>query len=68
MQSFAGGAILLVAGLFVGEFHALHLGAISLRSWLALAYLIVFGSASVLARTSTFFTRAQQRAWQRMRL
>src|SRR6266478_1195915 len=44
MQSFAGGAILLVAGLFVGEFHALHLGAISLRSWLALAYLIVFGS------------------------
>src|SRR5204863_8470375 len=24
MQSFAGGAILLVAGLFAGEFHALH--------------------------------------------
>src|SRR5467141_1008065 len=44
MQSFAGGAILLIAGLFAGEFHALHLGAISLRSWLALAYLIVFGS------------------------
>src|ERR1700694_1549194 len=44
MQSFAGGAILLIAGLFAGEFHGLHLGAISLRSWLALAYLIVFGS------------------------
>ena len=44
MQSFAGGAILLIAGLFAGEFHALHLGAILLRSWLALAYLIVFGS------------------------
>jgi drug/metabolite transporter (DMT)-like permease len=44
MQSFAGGAILLIAGLFAGEFHAVHLGAISLRSWLALAYLIVFGS------------------------
>ena len=44
MQSLAGGAILLIAGLFAGEFHALHLGAISLRSWLALAYLIVFGS------------------------
>src|SRR6202521_676509 len=44
MQSFAGGAILLIAGLLAGEFHALHLGAISLRSWLALAYLIVFGS------------------------
>jgi drug/metabolite transporter (DMT)-like permease len=44
MQSFAGGAILLIAGLFAGEFHTLHLGAISLRSWLALTYLIVFGS------------------------
>ena len=44
MQSFAGGAILLIAGLFAGEFHALHLGAILLRSWLALAYLILFGS------------------------
>jgi len=44
MQSLAGGAILLIAGLFAGEFHGLHLGAISLRSWLALAYLMVFGS------------------------
>jgi drug/metabolite transporter (DMT)-like permease len=44
MQSFAGGVILLIAGLFTGEFHRLHLGAISLRSWLALGYLIVFGS------------------------
>jgi len=44
MQSFAGGAILLIAGLFAGEFRGLHLGAISLRSWLALAYLMAFGS------------------------
>ena len=44
MQSFAGGVILLIAGLFAGEFHALHLGTILHRSWLALAYLIVFGS------------------------
>src|SRR5467141_3042125 len=44
MQSFAGGVILLISGLFAGEFHALHLGAILLRSWLALAYLILFGS------------------------
>ncbi len=44
MQSSAGGAILLIAGLFAGEFRGLHLGAITLRSWLALAYLIVFGS------------------------
>jgi drug/metabolite transporter (DMT)-like permease len=44
MQSLAGGVILLVAGLFAGEFRGLHLSAISPRSWLALGYLIVFGS------------------------
>jgi drug/metabolite transporter (DMT)-like permease len=44
MQSFAGGLILLVAGSLTGELHELHLSAISLRSWLALGYLIVFGS------------------------
>jgi drug/metabolite transporter (DMT)-like permease len=44
MQSFAGGAMLLIAAWFAGEFHSLDLGAISVRSWLALAYLIVFGS------------------------
>jgi len=45
MQGLAGGAILLIVGLFAGEFRELHLSAISLRSWLALGYLIVFGSA-----------------------
>jgi drug/metabolite transporter (DMT)-like permease len=44
MQSFAGGVILVIVALFAGEFRGLHLGAISLRSWLALGYLIVFGS------------------------
>ncbi len=44
MQSFAGGVILLIVAFFAGEFRGLHLGAISLRSWLALGYLIVFGS------------------------
>jgi drug/metabolite transporter (DMT)-like permease len=44
MQSFAGGVILLIAGLFAGEFRVLHLSAVSLRSWLALGYLVVFGS------------------------
>jgi drug/metabolite transporter (DMT)-like permease len=34
----------LIAAMFAGEFRGLHLGAISLRSWLALGYLIVFGS------------------------
>jgi drug/metabolite transporter (DMT)-like permease len=44
MQSFAGGVILLIAALFSGEFRGLHLAAISLRSSVALGYLIVFGS------------------------
>jgi drug/metabolite transporter (DMT)-like permease len=44
MQSLAGGVILLVAAMFTGEFQAFHLAAISLRSWIALGYLILFGS------------------------
>jgi drug/metabolite transporter (DMT)-like permease len=44
MQSLAGGVTLLIASFLTGEFHALHFAAISLRSWLALGYLIVFGS------------------------
>jgi drug/metabolite transporter (DMT)-like permease len=44
MQSFAGGVILLIVALFAGEFRSLHLSTITLRSWLALGYLIVFGS------------------------
>jgi drug/metabolite transporter (DMT)-like permease len=44
MQSLAGGVVLLVAALLTGEFRAFHFVAISLRSWFALGYLIVFGS------------------------
>ena len=44
MQSLAGGAALWIVGLAVGEGHELHLAAISARSWLALLYLMVFGS------------------------
>jgi drug/metabolite transporter (DMT)-like permease len=44
MQSLAGGVALLIGAFLTGEFHALHFAAISLRSWLALGYLIVFGS------------------------
>jgi len=39
-----GAALLLVTAGLTGEFHATHWAAISLRSWLGLAYLIVFGS------------------------
>ncbi|HTT32624.1 MAG TPA: EamA family transporter [Methylomirabilota bacterium] len=44
MQSLSGGTILLVVGALLGEFRHFHLTAVSLRSWLALAYLIAFGS------------------------
>lgn len=44
MQSLSGGIALWVAGIFSGETRALHLASISTRSWLALAYLMVFGS------------------------
>jgi drug/metabolite transporter (DMT)-like permease len=44
MQCLTGGAILLLVGLFTGEFRAFHFANVSVRSSLALAYLIVFGS------------------------
>jgi drug/metabolite transporter (DMT)-like permease len=44
MQSLSGGIALWIAGIASGEIRSLHLAAISLRSWLALGYLIVFGS------------------------
>src|SRR5215831_15038836 len=44
MQSLVGGAVLLVAGILSGEVHRFHFGAVTWRSWAALAYLIVFGS------------------------
>jgi drug/metabolite transporter (DMT)-like permease len=44
MQMLAGGALLVVAGVFTGEVGRLDPGAISLRSVLGFAYLIVFGA------------------------
>lgn len=44
MQSLAGGVSLWIAGIVMGEVGALHLGAVSARSWAALGYLVVFGS------------------------
>jgi drug/metabolite transporter (DMT)-like permease len=44
MQSLAGGAALWIAAIVSGEFRAVHLAAISGRSWMALIYLVVFGS------------------------
>lgn len=44
MQSLAGGALLILAGFLTGQAADLHWEAVSLRSVLALGYLIVFGS------------------------
>jgi drug/metabolite transporter (DMT)-like permease len=44
MQCLAGGAVLCVLALLKGEVRAFHFQEITLRSWLALGYLITFGS------------------------
>jgi drug/metabolite transporter (DMT)-like permease len=44
MQMLAGGAMLLPLSITLGELGRLDLGAVSLKSLLALAYLIVFGA------------------------
>jgi drug/metabolite transporter (DMT)-like permease len=44
MQQVAGGAALVLAGAAIGEIGSTDLGAVSLESLVALAYLVVFGS------------------------
>jgi drug/metabolite transporter (DMT)-like permease len=44
MQSLVGGAALWVVGLVAGEGRQLHFAAVAARSWIALAYLMVFGT------------------------
>jgi drug/metabolite transporter (DMT)-like permease len=44
MQMLAGGSALLLVGILRGEWRGFELTAVSLNSWLALAYLLVFGS------------------------
>ncbi|MGB7847980.1 MAG: EamA family transporter [Candidatus Acidiferrum sp.] len=45
MQTLSGGAALCVLAVVLGETRHFHLADVTLRSWLALLYLIVFGSA-----------------------
>jgi drug/metabolite transporter (DMT)-like permease len=44
MEMLCGGLLLLLAGSFTGEWSGLDLAQVSLRSWLALGYLVTFGS------------------------
>jgi drug/metabolite transporter (DMT)-like permease len=43
-QMLAGGVLLTVTAGMLGEFRGFHAGAVSLKAWLSLAYLIVAGS------------------------
>lgn len=45
MQTLSGGAMLCLFAALTGDLRNLHLAHVTLRSWLALLYLIVFGSA-----------------------
>jgi drug/metabolite transporter (DMT)-like permease len=45
MQCLAGGLALLILATFSGELHSFHWASVTTRSWLALIYLAVFGSA-----------------------
>jgi len=44
MQSLTGGLILWIIGGFTGEIGDLHLATVSTRSWIAITYLVFFGS------------------------
>jgi drug/metabolite transporter (DMT)-like permease len=45
MQTLSGGAVLCLFALLTGETRHFQFAAVTLRSWLALLYLIIFGSA-----------------------
>jgi len=45
MQTLSGGSVLCLVALVTGETRHFHLSYVTLRSWLALLYLIVLGSA-----------------------
>ncbi len=44
MNMLAGGAVLVLVGTGLGQWGQVHVAAISMKSWLALLYLIVFGA------------------------
>ncbi len=44
MQMFAGGSVMLVVSLFLGEWTSFSIAEVSVNSWFGLIYLIIFGS------------------------
>jgi len=49
MEMLTGGAVLTIIGIAVGEWSRIDVGAISLKSWLSFAYLVLFGSIVALS-------------------
>jgi drug/metabolite transporter (DMT)-like permease len=45
MQTLSGGSVLCLAAVATGETRHFHFADVTLRSWLALLYLVIFGSA-----------------------
>ena len=45
MQTLCGGSVLCLAAVATGELRGFHLADVTLRSWIALLYLVIFGSA-----------------------
>lgn len=45
MQTLSGGSVLCLAAVVTGELRNFHFADVTLRSWIALLYLVVFGSA-----------------------
>jgi drug/metabolite transporter (DMT)-like permease len=59
MQMLAGGAMLTLIGTFSGEWTTLNLAAVTINSWLGLAYLIIFGSLIAFTAYSWLLKNAQ---------
>ncbi|HTZ74459.1 MAG TPA: EamA family transporter [Candidatus Aquilonibacter sp.] len=66
-QMLAGGVLLAVASLALGEYRGFHPGAVSREAWFALAYLVVFGSIIGFTATSGSFITNRPRKLARMR-
>jgi drug/metabolite transporter (DMT)-like permease len=68
MQMLAGGLMLTVVGAVSGEFGRLHPAAVSLESWLGLAYLVAAGSVLGFTAYMWLLGRRRPRSSARMRM
>src|SRR5690606_964428 len=62
MQMLAGGILLLAISVILGEWRTFDIAAVSTNSWLALAYLIVFGAIAAYTAYSWLIKNASPAA------